>query len=68
MMAGQGHKWDTYNILETFLTTRIRDDLRDASPIGSGHGVSVLVVEIRTHQGGRESRLQGEGGQVNQIS
>ncbi|MCP4486629.1 MAG: hypothetical protein GY820_04810 [Gammaproteobacteria bacterium] len=64
MMAGKGHEWDTYNILETFLMTRIRDDLRDANPIGSGHGVSVVVVEIRTHQGERESRLQGKGRQV----
>jgi len=51
----------------TFLTTGIRDDLQDASPKGRGHGVSVVVVEIRTHQGGRESRLQGEGRQVGNL-
>ncbi len=62
LSAGEEPEWDTDNILETFLTTRIRDDLRDASPIGRGHGVLVVVVEIRTHQGERESRLQGKGG------
>jgi hypothetical protein len=61
MMAGKGHKWDTYNILDTFLTTRIRDDLRDASPKGSGHGVTIVVGGVTTSQGERESRLQGKG-------
>ena len=29
-----------------------------------GHGVLVVVVGVTTHQGGRESRPQGEGEQV----
>jgi hypothetical protein len=61
MMARQGHEWDTYSILETFLMTGIRDDLQDASPKGRGHGVIVVVGGVTTSQGRRESRLQGEG-------
>ena len=68
MMAGQGHEWDTYNILDTFLTTGIRDDLRDASPIGSGHGAFIVVVGVTTYQGKRESRLQGKGRQISQCT
>lgn len=30
----------------------------------AGHGVFVVVVGVTPHQGGRESRLQGEGRQV----
>ena len=62
MMAGQGHEWDTYSILDTFLMTGIRDDLRDASPNGRGHGTLIVVVGVTTHRGKRESRLQGKGG------
>jgi len=29
-----------------------------------GDGVAIVVVRVTTHQGGRESRLQGEGSQV----
>ena len=41
---------------------RTWDRLRDASPIGDG-GL-VVVVGVTPDQGGRESRPQGEGGQV----
>jgi hypothetical protein len=33
-----------------------------------GHGVPIVVVGVTTYQGERESRSQGEGEQVNQIS
>ena len=32
-----------------------------------GDGVPTVVVGVTTHQGGRESRLQGEGAQVMDI-
>ena len=41
---------------------RTWDRLRDASPIGDGG--PVVVVGVTPDQGGRESRLQGKGGQV----
>jgi len=41
---------------------RTWDRLRDASPIGDGG--PVVVVGVTPDQGGRESRPQGEGGQV----
>src|SRR5438034_5941367 len=37
------------------------------SPAGrepQGDGVPIVVVGVTTHQGGRESRLQGQGAQV----
>jgi hypothetical protein len=41
---------------------RTWDRLRDASPIGDG-GL-IVVAGVTSGQGGRESRPQGEGGQV----
>ena len=41
------------------------------SPTGRepyGDGVPIVVVGVTSHQGGRESRLQGEGAQVVQRS
>jgi hypothetical protein len=41
---------------------RTRDRLRGREP--QGDGVPTVVVGVTTHQGGRESRLQGQGAQV----
>ena len=41
------------------------------SPTGRepyGDGVPVVVVGVTSHQGGRESRLQGKGAQVIEMS
>ena len=51
---------------------RLRHAIRAAatnvgSPTGrepQGDGVPIVVVGVTTHQGGRESRLQGQGAQV----
>jgi hypothetical protein len=41
---------------------RTWDHLRDASPMGDGG--PVVVVGVTPDQGGRESRPQGQGGQM----
>ncbi len=33
-----------------------------------GNGVPIVVVGVTTHHGERESRSQGEGGQVDQVN
>ena len=46
---------------------RTYDRTNAGSPAGresQGDGVPVVVVGVTTHQGGRESRLQGKGAQV----
>lgn len=40
----------------------MRDCLRGREPYGNG--VSIVVVGVMSHQGERESRLQGKGTQV----
>ena len=58
----QGDEWDAYVTLDTY----DRDE-RGINPQGreaGGDGVLVVVVGATTHQGGRESRPQGEGAQV----
>jgi len=58
----QGDEWGTYGALETFSTRR-----NAGSPTGrepSGDGVPVVVDGVTPVQGARESRAQGEGGQV----
>jgi hypothetical protein len=60
--GNQGDEWDAYVTLETY----DRDE-RGINPLGReprGDGVLVVVVGATTHQGGRESRPQGEGAQV----
>ena len=57
----EGDEWGAYVTLGR--TTRTNA----GSPAGresQGDGVPVVVVGVTTHQGGRESRLQGEGAQV----
>src|SRR5216683_1032147 len=57
----QGDEWGAYVALGS--TTRTNA----GSPAGCeprGDGVPVVVVGVTTHQGGRESRLQGKGAQV----
>jgi hypothetical protein len=60
--GNQGDEWDAYVMLEAY----DRDE-RGINPLGReprGDGVLVVVVGATTHQGGRESRPQGEGAQV----
>ena len=60
--GNQGDEWDAYVTLDTY----DRDE-RGINPQGRearGDGVLVVVVGATTHQGGRESRPQGEGAQV----
>ena len=57
----QGDEWDAYVTLVRTTGTNV------GSPTGRepyGDGGLVVVVGVTTHQGGRESRPQGEGGQV----
>src|SRR5438128_12602884 len=57
----QGDEWGAYVTLGC--TTRTNA----GSPAGresQGDGEPVVVVRVTTHQGGRESRLQGKGAQV----
>ena len=57
----QGDEWGAYVTLGR--TTRTNA----GSPAGrepQGDGVPIVVVGVTTHQGGRESRLQGQGAQV----
>jgi hypothetical protein len=57
----EGDEWGAYVTLGH--TTRTNA----GSPEGReplGNGVPVVVVGVTTHQGGRESRQQGEGAQV----
>jgi hypothetical protein len=57
----QGDEWDAYVTLARTTRTNV------GSPNGLesyGDGVPVVVVGVTTHQGGRESRLQGKGAQV----
>ena len=57
----EGDEWGAYVTLGR--TTRTNA----GSPAGhepQGDGVPVVVVGVTTHQGGRESRLQGKGAQV----
>ena len=57
----EGDEWGAYVTLGR--TTRTNA----GSPAGrepQGDGVPIVVVGVTTHQGGRESRLQGQGAQV----
>ena len=57
----QGDEWDAYVTLERTTRTNV------GSPAGResyGDGVPIVVVGVTTHQGGRESRPQGQGAQV----
>jgi len=57
----QGDEWDAYVTLQRAMRTNV------GSPTGrepQGDGGLVVVVRVTPHQGGRESRPQGEGGQV----
>jgi hypothetical protein len=60
--GNQGDEWDAYVTLDTYDRDERGIDPRGAS-LG-GDGVPVVVVGATTHQGGRESRPQGEGAQV----
>src|SRR5215813_5395634 len=57
----QGDEWGAYVTLGR--TTRT-----NAGSLGGrepqGDGVPIVAVGVTTHQGGRESRLQGKGAQV----
>ena len=62
----QGDEWDAYVTLDAY----DRDE-RGINPLGResrGDGVLVVVVGATTHQGGRESRPQGDGAQVTGCS
>ena len=57
----QGDEWAAYLTLHRAAGTNV------GSPTGRepyGDGGLVVVVRVTPHQGGRESRPQGEGGQV----
>jgi hypothetical protein len=57
----EGDEWDAYVTLSRTTGTNV------GSPTGRepyGDGGLVVVVGVTPHQGGRESRPQGEGGQV----
>ena len=57
----EGDEWDAYVTLLRVAATNV------GSPNGRephGDGGLVVVAGVTTGQGGRESRLQGEGGQV----
>ena len=56
--GNQGDEWDAYVTLDAY----DRDE-RGINPLGResrGDGVLVVVVGATTHQGGRESRPQGD--------
>lgn len=57
----QGHGRDTYVALERLLHENVGSS-KGREP--QDDGVSIVVVGVATHLGGRESRLQGEGKQV----
>jgi len=60
--GNQGDEWDAYVTLDAY-----GRDERGITPQGASpedDGVLVVVVGATTHQGGRESRPQGEGAQV----
>src|SRR5262245_52104359 len=62
----QGDAGDAYVVLETFSAER-----NAGSPTGrepQGDGVLVVVDGVTTVQGARESRVQGEGGQVTRLT
>jgi hypothetical protein len=57
----EGDEWDAYLTLQRTAVTNV------GSPTGResyGDGGLVVVAGVTPGQGGRESRLQGEGGQV----
>jgi len=59
--GNQGDEWDAY------VTLRRTTGTNAGLPVGRephGYGVPIVVVGVATHQGGRESRPQGEGAQV----
>ena len=60
--GNQGDEWDAYVTLDTYDRDERGINPRVARP--EGDGVLVVVVGATTHQGGRESRPQGEGAQV----
>jgi hypothetical protein len=57
--GNQGDEWDAYVTLDTCDRDERGINPRVARP--RGDGVLVVVVGATTHQGGRESRPQGEG-------
>jgi hypothetical protein len=55
--GNQGDEWDAYVVLGRMTGTNA------GSPAGrepQGDGVPIVVVGVATHQGGRESRPQGD--------
>ena len=59
--GNQGDEWAAYVTLGRTAATNA------GSPAGRephGHGVPIVVVRFTPHQGGRESRPQGEGAQA----
>jgi hypothetical protein len=60
--GNQGDEWDAYVTLDAYDRDERGINPRGASP--EDDGVLVVVVGATTHQGGRESRPQGEGAQV----
>jgi hypothetical protein len=58
----QGDEWDAYVTLDTY--DRDERGINPQVARHGGDGVLVVVVGATTHQGGRESRPQGEGAQV----
>lgn len=57
----QGDEWDAYVVLVRMTRTNV------GSPVGResyGDGGPVVVAGVTPGRGGRESRLQGEAGQV----
>ena len=59
--GNQGDEWDAYVTLGRTTGTNVGSIL-EREP--EDDGVLVVVVGATTHQGGRESRPQGEGAQV----
>ena len=58
----QGDEWDAYVVLDTFRLERNAGSPTGREPYGDG--VLGVVDGVTTVQGARESRVQGEGGQV----
>ena len=61
--AGEGHEWDTYVRLNVH---RVRKTGLPTGRESYGDGVPIVVDGVTSIQGARESRLQGEVGQVSE--
>ncbi len=63
--AIEGNEWAAYGALDTYHLDETRDHLRARA---YGDRALIVLVRVTTHQGRRESRLQGEAAQVEAFS